>query len=226
MFQLRAAAIAAACGEVVAILEDHNELAADFCTRLLAAFDAHPEADGVVGTATNGSPGHLNQASFLLTFAPFLAPLEEVPRDRCPPPGIVAFRRAAIPAGVPAPGWLEYQMVDELRSTGRLVADDRVHISHVQPVGWQAFWLQFHSGRSYGGIRHEPRASLSKRHRLREAVTLPVALMRQTRVGLRRAGRRESWACMIALAAMTTCNALGQIVGVLLGPGKSPARLE
>lgn len=99
VFELRAAGLAATQGEIIVLLEDHNKPVDDFCARILAAFEAHPDAQGVVGSATNGALGLLDRASFLLTWGPFLAPTPEVDLNRCPPPGIVAFRRSALPEG-------------------------------------------------------------------------------------------------------------------------------
>jgi hypothetical protein len=226
VFQLRAAALADARGEIIVLLEDHNFPADDFCARILKAFEEHPGADGIVGTATNGALGLLDRASFLLTWGPFLAPMPDVTLDRCPPPGIVAFRRSALPNGVPSSGWLEYEMVVELRRKGLLVADDRVQINHIQHLGLRAFPIQYHAGRAYGGLDHEPRSSLSRAQRLREAARTPFTLMRQTREGVNRGGTGESIACMAAVGAFAAFNAFGQMIGVLFGPGKSPTHLE
>lgn len=226
VFELRAAALVETRGEIIVVLEDHNLPAPDFCERILAAFKAHPEAAGVVGTASNGAPKLLDRASFLLTWAPFLSPMPELSLHRSPPPGVVAFRRSVVPMGFPPPGWLEYQMGPELLRTGRLVADDRIRIEHIQHVGLGAFAIQFHAGRGYGGMDHRPRATLSKSRRLRDAAKIPALLVRQTRDGLRRGNNRESFACMAAVGAVATCNALGQMVGVLFGPGNSPSHLE
>jgi len=226
VFELRAAGLADARGEIIVVLEDHNSPSDDFCARILGAFEAHPGADGVVGSAANGAPGLLDRASFLITFGPFLAPMREVSLDRCPPPGIVAFRRSVVPNGVPQPGWLEFEMVVGLRDRGLLVADDRVQMSHIQHLGLRAFPIHFHSGRAYGGLEHEPRSSLSRSQRLRDAARVPIVLMRQTREGLRRGNTRESFACRVAVGALATANAIGQTVGVLFGPGKSASHLE
>lgn len=226
VFELRAAALAEVHGDIVVILEDHNFPSDDFLARIIAAFDEHPEADGVVGTATNGAPALLDRASFLLTWAPFLAPMPAVPTDRCAPPGVVSFRRSVLPSTVPAPGWLEYEMVVELLGKQRLIADDRIQINHVQHLGWRAFGIQYHAGRGYGGLDHNPRSSLSRARRLRDAAKIPFLLMRQTRAALRRGNQRESFACMAAVGAFATCNAIGQMVGVLFGPGNSPSYLE
>jgi hypothetical protein len=226
VFALRAVAVAEARGDIVAILEDHNYPFDDFCARILSAFADHPDADGVVGSAINGALGLLDRASFLLTWGPFLAPMPEVTLDRCPPPGVVAFRRSALPTSTPEPGWLEYEMTPGLRQRGRLVADDRVRINHVQHLGFRAFPIQYHAGRGYAGMEHEPRSSIPKRQRVREAARIPAILLRQTREGLRRGGQRESAACMAAVAAFAVCNAVGQGVGVMRGPGKSPSYME
>jgi hypothetical protein len=226
VFELRAAGVAHARGDVVAILEDHNYPLDDFCARVLTAFDEHPDADGVVGTATNGALGVLDRASFLLTWGPFLAPMSEVTLDRSPPPGVVAFRRSVLPTATPHAGWLEYEMTTELRARGRLIADDRVRIHHVQHLGMRAFAIQYHAGRGYAGLEHEPRSSIPRRRRLREAAAVPGLLLRQTREGLARGGRRESVACMAAVGAFAVSNAIGQIVGVLRGPGNSTSHME
>jgi hypothetical protein len=226
VFELRARAVAEARGEIIAILEDHNFAADDFCARVMTAFREHPDADGVVGVATNGALGLLDRASFLLTWGPFLPPMPEVSLDRCPPPGVVAFRRSVLPRSTPHPGWVEYELTVELRARGRLVADDRVRINHVQHLGWRAFAIQYHAGRGYGGLEHEPRSSVPRRQRLRDALRLPALLLRQTSDGLHRGGHRESIACMTVVGAYAVCNALGQIVGVLRGPGDSVSYLE
>ena len=226
VFELRAAGLAEARGEVIVMLEDHNYPTDDFCARILGAFDAHPEADGVVGSATNGALGLLDRASFLVTWGPFLAPMPEISLHRCPPPGIVAFRRSVVPNGVPPSGWLEYEMVVGLLNKGSLVADDRVQMNHIQHLGLRALPIHFHSGRAFGGLTHEPRSSLSRAQRLREAARVPSLLMRQAREGLQRGNIRESFACRVAIGALATSNAIGQMVGVLFGPGKSASHLE
>lgn len=93
-----------------------------------------------------------------------------------------------------------------------MIADDRVQIHHIQHLGFRAFPIQFHAGRAYGGLDHEPRSPLSRRRRLGEAARVPLLLVRQTRDGLRRGDNRESFACMAAVGAFATCNAFGQMV--------------
>jgi hypothetical protein len=226
VFQLRAEAMPLVQGDIVALLEDHSYPDPDFCARLVQAFDAHPEAVGVVGTARNGAPEMLDDASFLLTWGPFLAPLDTVPPDRCAPPGVVSYRRSALPTTVPSPGWLEYELSVHLRDRGQVVADDRIRVEHVQHVGWGAFAIQFHAGRGYGGLDHEPRASVPRRQRLREALMIPSTLVRQTADGTRRSDWPHRRSSLGLVAMMASCNAAGQVVGLLRGPGNSPSHLE
>jgi hypothetical protein len=230
VFELRAAGCAAARGDVVALLEDHLTVAPDWCLRVIKAFDEHPHAGGIVGVADNGAPKLLDRASFLLTWAPFLAPLGTVPLDRCPPPGVVAYRRRdlAPTAAPPVPGWLEYQLPVALRNAGRLLADDRVRMTHTQYVGIRGFALQYHAGRGFAGLVSQGRDWQARRALLARAFRIPSVLVRQTRDALRqRPTILETPWCLAVVAIMAACNAAGQVVGALRGtPGNSPGHLE
>jgi hypothetical protein len=210
----------------VVLLEDHIAVPDDYCARVVEAFEDDDQALAIVGSVTNGAPRVLDRASFLLTWAPFLAPMPVVPIDRCPPPGAIAFRRSALPTAVPPSGWLEYELPVALRDRGQMIVAERVTVNHVQRVGMRGFALQYHAGRGYSGLEHEPRSSLGRRERLRQAAAIPGILLAQTRAGLRRSGQRESFSCMSAVTAFAVCNALGQMVGVLRGAGSSPKHLE
>lgn len=228
VFALRSRALVAARGEIVALLEDHCFAPQDWCTRLLQAWADHPEADGLIGSVENGAPALLDRASFLLTWAPFLHPLGQVPGDRCPPPGVVSYRRRVLPASAPPSGWLEYELPVRLRDEGRLVADDRVTIVHTQHLGLRAFGLQYHAGRGFTGLHDHPAARRSRRERLAYAAKMPRTLMRQTRTSLKaRPGWKETPLALAAVGAFAACNAAGQVVGILRGDaGSSLGHLE
>ena len=228
VFTARAEAAIAAQGDIVAILEDHCFAPERWASELLASWEARPEADGVVTTMTNGAPKLLDEASFLLTWAPFLAPMAEPPTDRTPAPGVVSFRRRVLPDSVPASGWLEYELPVLLRSQGRLLADDSICMVHTQHLGARAFRLQYWAGRGFAGIHTHEAARRPKAERLRYAAGMPWRLFKQTRDAVRRAeGRRRPPGTMVAVAAMCACNAVGQVVGVLTGSaGRSHDELE
>jgi hypothetical protein len=227
VFELRARALEAARGNVVAVLEDHIVVGDNWCKRVIASFERHPEADAVIGGVTNGAPGCLNRAGFLITWGPFLAPLDHVPLHRCPPPGIIAFRAAVLPQTEPEPGFLEYELPTRLRAAGRMVADPEIRVEHVQFVGLRSFALQFHSGVSFGGLDNLSVAARPRRERLRELRRLPRLLLEQTHAGLVRVGARETVPCRVAITLMVMANALGQVAGIVRGSvGHSPAHLE
>jgi hypothetical protein len=227
VFELRARALEVTRGELVAVLEDHIVVGDNWCNAVIAAFDRHPDAHAVIGGVTNGAHRCLDRAGFLLTWAPFLAPLDHVPLHRCPPPGIITFRASVLPRVTPEPGFLEYELPARLRDAGRVVAAPDVRVAHVQPVGMRSFGLQFHSGVSYGGLENLSVSARPRRERLRAATTLPRVLLGQTREGLARVGTRETLPCRAAITVMVLANALGQCVGVARGSvGRSPAHLE
>ena len=227
IFELRALALDAASGEFVAIIEDHIFVADDWCERVLEAFSQHPEADGIVGGVTNGAPACLDRASFLLTWAPFLAPIDSVSLHRCPPPGVIAFRADVMPHSPAEPGYLEYEITASLRDNGRLVAAPGVVVEHIQFVGVRGFALQFHAGVAYAGLTNLSVGQRSRRQRVKEVFALPRLLVRQTSQGLRRAGVVETVPCRAAFTAMAVCNALGQLIGIVRqSVGRSPSHLE
>jgi hypothetical protein len=227
VFALRAAALEVARGEFVAVLEDHIVVGDEWCREVIAGFDHNPHADAIIGGVTNGAPECLDRASFLLTFGPFLAPLDHAPLHRCPVPGIIAFRAAALPDTAPEPGYLEFELPTQLLAAGRLVAVPAVRVQHVQHVGMRAFSLQFHAGASYSGLTNLSVSARPRRERLREAMTIPHRLVAQSLDGLARVGRTETRACRAAIAAMAAANGLGQLVGIARGSvGRSPSHLE
>ena len=227
VFDLRARALEVARGEFVAVLEDHIVVGDGWCNEVIGGFDRHPEADAIVGGVTNGSPRCLDRASFLLTWGPFLAPLDEVPLHRCPAPGIIAFRATALSRTAPEPGYLEFELPAMLRDAGRLVAVPSLQVEHIQHVGFRSFGLQFHSGASYAGLNNLSVSARPRRERLREAMALPRLLLGQTHDGLARVGAVETIPCRAAIVAMVAANALGQVVGIARrSVGGSPAHLE
>ena len=100
VFELRAAGLAEARGEVIVMLEDHNYPTDDFCARILGAFDAHPEADGVVGSATN--VGSVSRADA----RDFTPPLPAARNCRISTLGRTQWRAALRMARVRDGGWV------------------------------------------------------------------------------------------------------------------------
>jgi hypothetical protein len=227
VFALRARALEIARGEFVAVLEDHIVVGDEWCHEVIAGFDRNAHADAIIGGVTNGALRCLDRASFLLTFAPFLAPLDHAPLHRCPVPGIIAFRAAVLPRTPPEPGYLEFELPTQLLDAGRLVAVPSVRVEHVQPVGLRSFALQFHAGVSYAGLNHLSVARRPRRERLRDVLSLPRLLVDQTHEGLTRVGTVETLPCRAAITLMAATNGFGQLVGIARhSVGRSPSHLE
>src|SRR5258706_8817888 len=75
VFQLRALAMAAAAGEIVAVTEDHCRVASDWCEAILRAHREFPEAAVIGGAVDNGSTGCLaDWANFLPSNDRFISP--------------------------------------------------------------------------------------------------------------------------------------------------------
>lgn len=221
VFELRARGAEAARGEVVALTEDHCLVDADWCRQVLAAFDAHPEAMAVTGPVLNGSTEKLiDWANFLHTFGSYFPPVNHDQRDRCPPAANVAYRRSALGAGPIAPGWMELELAPRLFHDGLFYVHDKIAVTHVQSHGfWNTLLAHFDNGRSTTGLH--PGVPISSRQ-------LPWT---QYQGAIRSLGgdSRATPALRAArplMLLLSCCHAAGEVVGIIAGPGDSPARLR
>lgn len=226
VFAARAAGVAAARGTYIALVEDHAEIDPAWATQLVEAWNAHPEADALAHTVRIGpGAGAWETALFSMVFGPYMG--TPVANDRLPVPGQISFRRSLLPDGVPAVGWLEYDLMRSLVVTGRLAVVDVTAPLHVQPVTWRAPVLAFHAGRAYAGCELHDR-SVGRRAAIRRMRSEVPQLVRETLAGRRRTtggvlGRRYALAITVVLLGHTA----GQLVAVATrSPGNSTAALE
>ena len=222
VFDLRARALQLARGNLIATTEDHCLVAPDWCDQILAGFRSAPEALALYGPVLNGSPNRrIDWANYLHTFGMLLPPYDPNRFGRCPPNANVAYRRSALapPGSEVRPGWMELEVNPRLFREGRFRFWERMVATHVQSHGlWGTFLAHFHNGRSTTGLS---RAGLSRRQ-------LPWRLYRETVRGL---GGGEAYRDLISaslplLFLLSCCHAIGEVAGVLLGAGHSPARLR
>jgi hypothetical protein len=221
-FIMRSEAMQVARGAIVAIGEDHVIYCDDWATEVLRAFDREPDKAGFMGSVANGKTGSLDRASFWVTLAPWSAPMASLSLDRTPVPGNVAIRRDAL-EGIEIPGRFEYEIVPRLLAAGLLGANDRQRVVHDQSLGLIGSWVvHFASGRAYGAATGRG----SRWARFREACRAPRVILRQTCAAWREPGRsRDTMTCQVLVAALGVTNGLGQIAGLLFGPGKSGSRI-
>lgn len=232
VFGLRAKGIAAARGDVLAITEDHCIPAADWPRAILAAHERHPDAAAIAGAVTNGSTDSAwDWANFLMTFADHMPPVPTPETVRAPSVANGSVKRAA--AGIPPdpePGWFESKLMGELVQTGRAVRDDGPRVSHVQSHGGALSTLgqHFHNGRATAGLRIERPGVAAVRAEAGRLVQLSRQLTRELRTAL--ASRppidRGAVAGARRVPLIATAHALGELTGLLAGPGSSPARLD
>jgi hypothetical protein len=114
---------------------------------------------------------------------------------------------------------MELVLNGQLVRENKVVVDDRIRVAHVQSHGFLGtFAAHFHNGRATTGL-HPIR--LSRRQ-------LPWRLYRRTMETLQHKPGLEPVirSCKPIIAMLSTCHALGETVGILLGPGKSAERLR
>jgi len=220
VFELRARAVERARGEIVALTEDHCIVGADWCAQILEAFRLHPDAVGVTGPVLNGSTEHLiDWANFVHTFGAFFPPVNNAQQHRAPPAANVAYRRSALGSGPFAPGWIELDLCGRLFREQQYHMHDAITVTHVQSHGfWGTLRAHFDNGRSTTGLDRSP-----SRH-----LQLPWNLFG----GALRAMSNEARSTPAVRASLplvfllSCCHSAGEVVGVLAGPGRSPARLR
>ena len=220
VLDLRARALEMARVDIIAATEDHVLVSADWCAQIMSAFAQHPKALAVTGPVMNGSNRKLlDWANFLLAFGSFVPPVNGDQRVHCPPPANVAYRRSVIPAGSIRTGWMELELNPRLHAEGKFQVCDEVTVTHVQSHGfWATTRSHFDNGRTTTGL-----------HKIRlTGRQLPWNLFRGT---VRVMGGDERIRPTIRkslpfLFMLCCCHCLGEVVGIVAGPGGSPPRLH
>jgi hypothetical protein len=223
-FELRAAGIAEARGEVVAVMEDHCIAPPDWLARIAAAHDADaaPAIVGAVRNHASSARSAIDRANFILTFAGQTPGRMGAGRRPLPVPTNLSFKRAALPASSLAAGEFEYRWLAELSMRKELSFSDEIVLDHKQSWGGATWAVHLASGRSYGAavrvttIRNRAGWWLG-------FPFVPAKLIRLVMPEFMRgaSGKRPSIAEALCLAACIGANLFGQLLGMLFGVGKS-----
>ena len=153
--ELRLFGLTEARGDVVAITEDHCDVAPDWCEQVLDAHARHPAAAAIAGPVTNGAAGRLmDRASFFLVHGRNVPENAGRPGDWFPPAGSnVSYKREQIMCSVQRPGDLELVVTPQLWAHDLLAFDENVVVAHSQSLGIaEHLRNHFHSGRSHAGL--------------------------------------------------------------------------
>ena len=221
-FGLRAAAIAAATGDVIAITEDHCNPRPDWASRILDEFRAFPRCIAIGGAVVNGTVDTVvDRASFEATFARYAPDALTAP---VPCIANLALRREWASAGGPV-GWLEFTFLPAIgRLPGAVRLSAKILSVHSQPLClWTALGLHYHNGRSATGLMQE-----AERSSLASAASEGWRMLRSRRADRHRSprnGRRESAVVLALVGAFECAHAVGIAVGAYAGAGHSAHRL-
>ncbi|MFO0908372.1 MAG: glycosyltransferase [Isosphaeraceae bacterium] len=227
--RLRYQGVIRARGRLVAILEDHARLSPDWARTLLTA---HRDDWGAVGgPVENGRDGIVNWAVYFCEYASYMSPLPEGETTDLPGNNI-AYKRPHLlrHARVLDEGKWESWINDRLRADGvRICADNRMVAHHIKPFRLGYFLRQrFHFARSYAGMRRRDQRWNRRIVYGLGSVVLPALLaVRVTRTVLSKKRHLGRFAVVSPLVVLfLTVGALGEMIGYLVGPGRSLERVE
>lgn len=232
VFQMRAAGYAECRGEIIAVTEDHCAPTPDWCDRILAAHAEHPEAIAIGGAVENGTRDHLvDWATFIVTQGPFVGPLTNGPADRISGAATVSYKRVVIDRRPDHGSLGAIELLDTavMRQPGEvLLNDDSIVVDHHQSMGLRGTAAsQFHNGRTIAGFRRDAKT----RGDWLRIVGFPIVPLFRTARTVRIAwGRRIPRPMLLTTIPLMTflhyCQASGEVIGYVAGPGSSPRRLR
>jgi hypothetical protein len=226
VFELRAAALECCGADVVAITEDHARVAPDWCERILAAHEEHPEAAAIGGVVENGATDTLcDRAGFFVANGPFLSPIRNGPAREISQQANVSYKRHRLPAPV-GPGLMVLTLHAELRRLGAtLLADERLVVHHVQHLTLRGHSVgHFHNGRSIAAFRVAGMRGWMRPVRALGCFLLPPVMLWRTFASLL-PKRRYGLDLLVAVPMMVwflCCHAAGEFLGYVAGPGRGP----
>ncbi|MFO0952639.1 MAG: glycosyltransferase [Isosphaeraceae bacterium] len=227
--RLRYQGVTRARGEVVAILEDHGRVAPDWAATLLREHKGDWGAVG--GPVENGQRGLVNWAVYFCEYTPYMAPVSEGETADLPGNNIAYKRRHLLRhARVLDEGKWESWINDRIRADGVPIAStNAMVVHHIKPFRLGYFLNQrFHFARSYAGMR---RSDQSWARRLVYGVgslALPALLFARVARNVARKGRNRGKFLLVSplVGIFLTVGAAGEMIGYLLGAGRSLEKVE
>lgn len=228
--RLRHRGIMASTGELVAIIEDHVEVAADWASVIFETM-ADDSVSAVGGRVEAGRTGWIDSGLFLADYARYVGPVPEGEHSDLPGNNI-AYRRESLlqHADALAAGKWESWVNDALAASGhRLISTNRMAVSHCKGFTLAEFLnLRWHFGRSYAGMRLDHLSLPARAIHFAGSAALPAILtLRATKILAKRQVSKitllKSWPL---IALVMSVGAAGECIGYLLGPGRSLERVR
>jgi hypothetical protein len=229
VFGQRAAGLARSKGEVVAVTEDHCWVRPGWCRRIIAAHAEHQDAVVVAGSMENGATEFaLDRALFVMTAAPFVAPVGREADHGPPTAANITVKRRALGVGPVDEGWFEFIFGRDAFLAGDCVVDEDIRVVHDKPFGRVgAIRAVYHNARSSSGLVVGSLSPLRRVRRLGRAVlVMPFSLTITT---LRRArakpSLRDDIRGLALVPVLVLVQVAGEIAGLVRGPGASPGHV-
>ena len=228
--RLRYLGVRRARGDLIAILEDHAEVDPNWASALAEAH-RDPSLGAVGGAVENGKGGLVNWAVFFCEYTAYMAPVVEGAADDLPGNNI-AYKRDHLlkHAHVLDEGKWESWINDRLRADGVPIAStNRAVVRHIKTFRLGYFLSQrFHFARSYAGMRRVDQSWAKRLIYGVGSMALPGLLL--ARIARQAVGKRRNLgrfaACLPLIALFLTVGAAGEMIGYLIGPGRSLERVE
>jgi hypothetical protein len=225
VFALRGHIPAVARRDWVVLLEEHTLVTGATLALVRDMIRDRPAIDLIVILGRNlTSVTPWGWANFLHTFALAWAPVDGPPPFS--PVTSVAVRRAALEAEAPLQeGEWELRAIPRVFARGRIGYANEIHIDHVKPLSFAScFALNFHNARA--GASHQRRFGVPARAVIVEGwhnlARRPRQLVRALAPRWHELPSGMAW--RLGVVGLAFC--LGMTTGVLLGPGKSPHKLD
>jgi hypothetical protein len=226
---LRYLGVSRARGDLIAILEDHGEVAPDWASALL---EAHQGAWGAVGgVVENGRAGLVNWAAFFCEYAAYMGPIAEGEATDLPGNNI-AYKREHLlrHAHELEAGRWESWINDKIRADGVPIATtNRAVVRHIKPFALKHFLVQrFHFARSFAGMRRVDQSPAKRLIYGVGSLALPALLtLRVAKTVFQKKRRLGLFMVTLPLVGLFfTVGAAGEMIGYLIGPGDSLSRVE
>jgi glycosyltransferase involved in cell wall biosynthesis len=226
---LKAAAIRAARGEWVAILDPGDAADPDWVDEMLAAF-ADPGVCAVGGAVVlSNRAGAANVAAYLFEYGAFNPPIEAGDTQGDLPGNNVAYRRSALTETcadlLASDGFYKPFVHERLRARGaRLAIRPAMQVRHLTSYAFLDFGVRrFHYGRCFGALRIG-RASPARKvlYRIFAPAVAPLLIARHLAQAWRHAPNRR----LLPDAALALCGVcafwgVGEWLGYWFGAGQS-----
>jgi hypothetical protein len=229
---MRAMALRASGGEIVAVTEDHCVPDQGWLGEIVQAFDADPALAAVGGAVENGvGERGFDWATFLCEYSYFSPPVAEGPTEVLPGMN-VAYRRSAletVPAERLEAGFWETTVHPLLlQAGGGFLSRNRMRMFHCKRFSRRLFFAQrfiysrYYAGLRFGTGRWGPRLAAT----VASLALPPVLLLRIIQSATRKQLKRELVRALPALAALVVVWSVGEMWGYLFGPGDALAQIE